>query len=148
MFDPKQFLEQAVSGANDTKIVPVPVGEYTAIVDSVEARPWQSKNDSSKAGMALDLKWSIDDMKVREFLGRDTVTVKQGIMLDFTDAGQLDMGKGKNIGLGRVREAVGLNDASVPFAPSMLIGRIAKVKVEHRIDGENIFAEIKQVAKF
>jgi hypothetical protein len=148
MFDPKAFLETSTTEANDTKIVPVPVGEYMAIISKVEARPWQSRTDSSKAGLALDITWDIDDQGVRQLLGRDTVTCKQGIMLDLTESGGLDMGKGRNVSLGRVREAVGLNIPGVPFSPMQLAGRgPAKVKVEHRVDGENIYAEVKQVAK-
>lgn len=147
MFSPEQFLDMQVTEANDTKMVPVPVGEYFAVVKDVKIRPWQSRTDSSKAGLALDIQWSIDDAGVKSLLDRDDVTVKQGIMLDMTDAGGLDMGKGKNVGLGRLREATGLNVPGQPFSFTMFTGRGAKVKVEHRIDGENIFAEVKQVAK-
>ena len=84
---------------------------------------------------------------MKELLGRDKVTVRQGIMLDITDSGGLDMGKGRNIGLGRLREAIGLNTPGQPFSFSMVAGRVAKVNVSHRIDGENIYAEVKGVAK-
>ena len=147
MFSPEQFLDMQINESNDTKIVPVPVGEYFAVVKEVKARPWQSKADLSKAGIALDIQWSLDDASVRSLLGRDEVSVKQGVMLDMSEAGGLDMGKGKNIGLGRLREATGLNTPGQPFSFTMLTGRMAKVKVEHRVDGENIYAEVKQVAK-
>ena len=57
------------------------------------------------------------------------------------------MGKGQNVGLGRLREAVGLNSPGQPFAFSMLTGRVAKVVVKHRIHEDKIFAEVKAVAK-
>lgn len=147
MFSPEQFLDMQVTDANDTKVLPVPAGEFIAVIEEVKARPWTSKNDPSKAGIALDIQWSIDDGNVKQLLGRDKVTVKQGIMLDMTESGGLDMGKGKNTGLGRLREATGLNTPGQPFSPTMLPGRVAKVKVEHRVDGENIYAEVKAVAK-
>jgi hypothetical protein len=147
MFDPNQFLDMQVTESNDTKVVPVPVGEFLATVDDVKVRPWQSKTDSSKAGLALDLVWSVQDQQVLSDLGREKVTVKQGIMLDLTDAGGLDMGKGKNVSMGRLREACDLNQPGKPFAFSMLMGRMAKIKVEHRIVGEDIFADVKGVAK-
>ena len=147
MFSPEQFLSTTVTESNDTKLIPVPVGEYTAVAGEVKARPWVSKQDPSKSGVALDIVWEIDDASVKEFLGRDKVTVKQGLMLDLTETGSLDMGKGRNVGLGRVREAVNLNQPGQPFAPSMITGRVAKVKVEHRVDGDQIYAEVKQVAK-
>ena len=147
MFNPEQFLDMQVTDSNDTKAIPVPVGEYTAVVEEVKCRQWQSKQDPSKSGLTLDITWSVDDAAVKELLGRDKVTVRQGIMLDITDSGGLDMGKGRNIGLGRLREALGLNTPGQPFSFSMIAGRVAKVNVSHRIDGENIYAEVKGVAR-
>lgn len=147
MFNPDQFLDMTVTDSNDTKTIPVPAGEYIAIVEEVKCRQWQSKKDPSLSGLTLDIQWSLDDAGVKETLGRDKVTVKQGIMLDITDSGGLDMGKGRNVGLGRLRDALGLNTPGQPFSFSMLSGRVAKVKVEHRIDGDNLYAEVKGVAK-
>lgn len=147
MFSPEQFLSTIVADSNDTKFVPVPAGEYTALVGEVKARSWVSKQDPSKSGVALDVTWEIDDAGVKALLGREKVTVKQGLMLDLTEAGTLDMGKGRNVGLGRLREAVDLNRPGEAFAPSMLVGRVAKIKIDHRVDGDQIYAEVKQVAK-
>ena len=146
-FDPNQFLDMQFNEANDTKVVPIPVGEHFAAIDKVEVRPWTSKADSTKSGLALDVLWSIQDPSVLAELGRDKATVKQGIMLDLTEAGGIAMGKGQNVSLGRLREAVGLNEPGKPFAFSMLMGRQAKVKVEHRIVGEDIFSDVKAVTK-
>lgn len=145
MFNPDIFLQGAVTEANDTKKIPCPVGEYTAVAEKVEARQWQSK-DGLQSGIALDITWSIDDPAVKEVTGRDNVSVRQGLMLDVLDGGGLDMSKGKNIGLGRVREALGLNTPGQPFAPSMIQGRAAKVTVSHRVNGEDIYDEVKKVA--
>lgn len=147
MFNPEQFLDTQVTEANDTKTIPVPVGEYTALIEEVKCRQWQSKKDPSMSGLTLDITWSIDDQNVKELLGRDKVTARQGIMLDITESGTMDMGKGRNVGLGRLREAVNLNTPGQPFTFSMLPGRVAKVNVTHRVDGDQIFAEIKSVAK-
>lgn len=145
-FDPDQFLNAAITGANDTKVIPVPMGEYQGIIEKVLPRQWQSK-DGTQTGIALDIFWLIEDAGVKEFLGRDTVTCKQGIMLDTAAGGGLDMSKGKNIGLGRLREAIGMNDPSVAFSFHSLPGQSAKVSVSHRIVGEDTFAEVKGVAK-
>lgn len=145
-FDPQSFLDSSVSGSNDTKIIPVPVGEYMGIIEKVLPRQWQSK-DGTASGVALDVFWLVEDDNVKQYLGRDTVTVKQGIMLDLTASGQVDMSKGKNIGLGRLREAVGKNDPTQAFSFSMLPGMSAKIAVAHRPSGEDIFAEVKGVAK-
>lgn len=146
-FDPDQFLAQTVEQANDTKIVPCPAGEFMGYVKDFKARQWTSRKDPSNSGVALDITWSIDDQGVKQLLDREEVTVKQGIMLDMTEQGGLDMGKGKNVGLGRLREALGLNVPGQAFSFPMLSGRVAKLNVAHRVDGEDIYAEVKMVAK-
>lgn len=149
MFDPNQFLDTSVTEANSTTKVPVPEGEYTAIIDKVDARQWTSKQDPTKSGITLDITWSVDDQAVKEALGREKVTVRQGIMLDLTDAGGIDTGKGRNISLGKLRQATGLNVPGQAFAFSMLNGRMAKVMVKHRIspdDSDVIYDEVKAVA--
>lgn len=146
-FDPNTFLDSVVTEANATKIIPCPVGEYTAVVKDVKPRMWTSKNDPSKSGVALDIIWDVDDLSVKEVLGRDSVTVKQGLMLDMNSHGQLETGEGKNVGLGRLREAVGLNQPGRPFSPNMLAGQAARIKVKHRVDGEDVYAEVERVAK-
>jgi hypothetical protein len=145
-FDAQSFLDSSVSGSNDTKVIPVPVGEYMGIISKVAPRQWQSK-DGTQSGVALDIFWLIEDANVKQYLNREEVLVKQGLMLDLTDTGALDMTKGKNIGLGRLREAIGKNDANEQFSFAMLPGMSAKVVVSHRVNGEDTFPEIKQVAK-
>lgn len=146
VFNPDTFLDQQFTEANSTQMVPVPVGEYTAVIKDVKARQWQSKKDPSIAGLTLDITWDVDSPEVRELLGRETVTVKQGIMLDLTDSGGLDFGKGRNVGLGRLREALDLNTPGQAFSFAQLPGRVAKISVSHRIDGEQIYTDVKGVA--
>jgi hypothetical protein len=79
-------------------------------------RTWTSKKDSTKSGVVLEVIWSIEDQGVKDTLGRDKVTVKQGVMLDMTpDGSGLDMGKGKNVSLGRLREALNMNQPGQRF---------------------------------
>lgn len=147
MFSPEQLMQLEVNEANSTKSEPVPIGEYLAIIKEVKPRQWTKKDDPSVSGMALDIVWDIDDANVKAVLDRDTVTAKQGLMLDLTAAGGIDTGKGKNVGLGRLREAVGLNEPGRSFSFSQLVGRPAKIKIKHRLDGENIYSEVDAVAK-
>jgi len=150
VFDPNAFLDMPVEGTNDTVVVPCPVGEYLAVVEKVDVRAWTKRDDPSVGGLALDIIWTIEDQSVKEYLAREKVSVKQGIMLDLTDGGTLDMGKGRNISLGRLREAVGLNNPGQAFSFNQLPGQMAKVKVDHRPDKNDptiIFAEIKAVTK-
>lgn len=145
-FDPATFLNQTVEGSNDTTIIPIPVGEYPAIAEKVDVKTWQSR-DGSSSGLKLEIVWDIQDDAVKQLTGRETVRSRQQQMLDLTDSGALDMGKGKNVGLGRLREALDMNDPSQPFSFGAMQGRMAKVKVSHRIYEDNIFDEIKAVAK-
>lgn len=146
-FDPNTFLNTTYEEANDTKITPCPVGEYLAVASKVDAKTWASL-DGSKSGVKLEILWEIDDANVKQLLGRDKVTSRQNIWLDLNEAGTgLDLGKGKNVGLGRLREALDLNTPGQAFAFSMIEGRLAKVMVSHRVDGEDIYDEVKKVAK-
>lgn len=155
MFDPNQFADFSTDQTNDTQLRPVPEGEYTAVIQSYEPRTWTSRDDPTKSGVALDIKWEIDDEALKQELGRKP-TIKQGVMLDLTEDGKgLDMGKGRNVGLGQLREALGLNQPGQRFGFAMLPGGIARVKVGHRPDKEKtnpdgspvVYAEVKGVAK-
>src|SRR6266705_1518674 len=146
-FDPATFLDTALTEANSTTVTPIPDGEYPAVIESVDVRPWQGRADPSKSGLALDVVWDVDDPGVRQILGRDKVTVKQGVMLDLNTSGGIDTGKGRNDSLGRLREAVGLNIAGRPFSFRQLVGQVAKIKVTQRVDGDQIYNDVKGVAR-
>ena len=145
-FDPQQFLNSTIEESNSTEMVPVPEGELLAIADKVDCVTWSSK-DGSSSGLKLRVIWDIQDEPTKQLLGRSKVTCAQDIMLDLTETGQLDMGKGKNVGLGRLRSAVDLNTPGQPFSFPMIQGRMATVSVKHRIYQDAIFAEVKGVTK-
>jgi len=143
-FDPDSFLAQTVEQANDTKVIPCPAGEFTGYIKDLKVSTGQKDGNT---WAALNPVWVIDNEEVRKLLDRDEVTVKQSVFLDLTEHGTLDMGKGKNVGLGRLREALDLNQPGQPFSFTMLTGRPAKLTVSHRVQGEDIYADIKMVAK-
>lgn len=148
VFNPEAFLDATTEESMSTSTLPCPEGEYPATIKELKIRPWQSKKDPTQAGYAADILWSIDDQAVLQHLERKEVLVKQGIMLDLTEQGGLDCSKGKNVGLGRLREAVNLNQPGKPFAMNQLPGRSAKVLVKHRPDDRDpsvIYAEVKGV---
>mgnify|MGYP001618535890 FL=1 len=132
-FDAQTFLSTTFNESNSTKRAPVPAGEWTSLIEKVNVRSWQSK-DGTKSGLALDVTHNLDDAAVKQAMERDKVTITQGIMLDLTANGTLDMGKGKNVQLGRLREATGLNVAGQPFSFPMFEGKVVKVKVSHKPD--------------
>lgn len=157
-FDPSEFLNKTVEGVLDTKLIPVPENMseegYQAEIIKVDVRSWVKRDDSSVSGLAADIQWEIQDEAVKTHCGRDKVTCKQGLMLDLTESGDLDMGKGKNIDLGKLRTVLNQNQKGVPWAFSMLEGQMAKIFVSHRFgdepdaDGElPVYAEVKRVGK-
>lgn len=139
-----QFLNTETKGSFDTKIVPVPEGEYEGVVEKLDVR-----SGTSEAGndwTALDVTWDIQDPSVAKATGRDKNTVRQSLFLDMTDNGSLDSATGKNVGLGRLREAVGQNDKSKSWSPRMLEGKRARVLVSHRVYNDEVFADVKRVS--
>lgn len=148
-FDVDSFLQASHSEANSTTLIPCPVGEYMGIISKIQPRQWQSK-DGTQSGVALDIFWLVEDAGVKATCGREEVTVKQGLMLDTTPIGGLDMSAGKNVGLGRLREAVGKNNPGEAFAFAMLPGLAAKISVSHREDKNDpsvVYAEVRMVTK-
>lgn len=147
-FDPDTFMDGDVEGEMDTVIVPVPVGDYQAIIDKVEARQIEGK-DGKPDRVVCDVIWEVHDNAVKELLGRDKVTVKQSLWLDTLDSGALDLGPGKNVGLGKVRAALGQNKPGEKWSLRMLNGAgPAMIKVGHRPDKNDpsvTYAEVKSV---
>lgn len=146
-FDADSFLNAAVSGSNSTKIIPCPQGEFFAVIEKIGARQGQSK-DGTSTFVSLDVTWLIEDDGARQACGREQVQVRQSLFLDLDPQGGVDMSEGKNVGLGRLREALGLNGNGEAFSFNMLPGRTAKVQVTHRDDPkdpENKFADVRSV---
>lgn len=147
VFDPDAFMNQTVEGENDTKFEPIPEGEYPAVIDTIQFR-----SVDTKAGprVVLDVMYELQDAAVKEQLGRDSLKVRQSIFIDTTPSGAIDLGRGKNVGLGKLRAAVNQNTPG--WQPAMLQGAgPVLVKVGHRPDKNDpsvVFAEVKAVGKF
>lgn len=141
MFDPDTFLNTTFTEESSTRREPIPVGEYQASIEEV-------KPDVTQSGKALlRVTWKLVNTGDESL---DDRLVSQTVWLDLTPGGALDMSRGSNIGLGRLRDAVGQNTAGRPWQPSMLIGSVATVQISHRADKENpeiVYDDIKRVAK-
>jgi hypothetical protein len=141
MFDTETFLSTTFTEESSTRREPVPVGEYQATVEAIEPRVTPS-------GRALlRVTWKIVSPGNEELDGR---LVSQTVWLDLTENGSLDMAKGMNIGLGRLRDALSQNTGGRPWQPGMMVGSVARVSVTHRADKENpeiLYDEIQRVAK-
>lgn len=148
-FDPASFLMQETEDQMDTQFILIPAGEYPAMIQAVAARQQQNPNDPAVVWTILDITYVIDDQGVREETGQDTPTIRQSLFLDLLDTGKLDTGKGKNVNLGRLREATGLNQPGQAFSFGALVGQACVVAVSHtpdKKDPEIVYANVKKVA--
>ena len=143
VFNPTQFENVEYSDANDTTIIPVPEGDFPGVAKKYEFRALKDGK------VVVDVTWSINDPEVTQATGRDENTVRQGVFLDLTESGTLDMGTGKNVALGRLRDALGQNKPGKPWRWGDLVGGVAMLKITHRVVDEtgDIFAEVKKVSK-
>src|SRR5262249_13342622 len=96
-------------------------------------RPWTS-GDGTKSGLALDTNAAIDvPQQLQDELKLPPRIVLFGsCFLDTTaDGTGLSWAPGHNRDLGRYREATGLNTPGQPFSPSMLEGKVVKIRPKH-----------------
>jgi len=130
-FDADAFLGTEYNQPTDTTMTPVPPKEYTGQVDKIVAR---QVNTQDGERIVMDVHWQVLDEGVEALLGMKKVVAKQGIFLDLTLEGAIDMSKGKNRQLGLVREAVGQNKSGKPWNPNMLVTKTAKINVINKVD--------------
>lgn len=140
VFNPDTFLNTTTTDANETSYTPIPEGEWKAQIKKIEPR-------GAKEAALLDVFWGVDEPEVVEQTGMASPIVRQSVFLDITETGGLDKGKGKNVQLGKLREAVGQNQNGKPWQPGMLIGQVAKIKVVHRMYLDAPQAEVRGVTK-
>lgn len=137
--DYSYLLEEEISDPNATQFEQCPEGEYLARLDDFElkAAEWNDKNTCEpRSAPILCITWHILDEGLKAQLEMDPVRVQQDLFLDVEEAtGQLSTDKNKNIMLGRIREAVGLNEVGQVFSLPMLKGSApATVRVAHVAD--------------
>ena len=141
-FNINEFMQTSTTDNMATEYAPVPEGEYPAVITKTEGR-------ETKTGKAImDVFWKIDAPDAEDANERQ---VRQSIFLDMSDGGALLTGKGMNVQLGRLREAIGQNIPGQPWAPSMLEGMVALILVKQRFgEGEyegKVYVDVKGVTK-
>lgn len=142
-FDTDEILNLQTEGKMETSLPPIPEGEWPAYVKDVKAR--QGEKDG-KPWVALDVTWAVTDSFVAGEVGIEEPTARQTVFLDLNESGGLALGKGKNLQLGRLREAVGQNGPQ-PWQPSNLIGANAIVRIAHREYNGNTYVDVKSAAR-
>jgi hypothetical protein len=146
-FDPTQVLNATYDEANSTQIIPVPEGDYQGVIAQEPEFRVNQRKDGTGNILFMDIRWELSAPEIAELTGRNPLTVRQSIIVDTTPSGGLDMGKGKNVGLGRLREALDMNKPGVPFSFRDLPGKRATVHVKNRTDDERIYDEVSAVAR-
>lgn len=142
-FNPELFLNQQYTEASSTEYVLVPAGEYTAVIGAISADSFKSFDikrgeNAGKKAYRLDLELLIEDPdgKLKEMLGRPP-KITHGIMLDIKPDGGIEFGKGRNVQLGLLREALNQNATGRQWGFGSMAGQPVKViVVEDTYDGK------------
>lgn len=151
MFDANEFMNQSAGVALDTRIENPKEGEYTMVAEDLTLETFDRK-DPTKGGPLLrcTIVWNLLDEAEKARLGREKLTCRQQFLLDLTPDGKLDFSKGKNIRLGQIYEALGMNDGSGTFERIKNSGQMVRGQLKHRADDKDSsvkYAEIVRVAK-
>lgn len=134
-FNPDDFLNQQTEESMQDIFVPIPEGEYTAMVgdgqDDVKFDTFNAKDDPSRQFYRLTLWWIILDDNLKAQLNRQVLRVRDQFLVDVKD-GKLATGPDTNVRLGARRTALGLNEPGQAFSLNMLRGKgPARIKVIH-----------------
>lgn len=150
-FDPNAFMNETIDGVLDTKIDPIPEGEYLGQIGTEEksvdlAHGVSPKNQ--KPWMRLDVQIDLPDPNLKAQLKRERVTARYSIMLDLNETnGKLDTRPQRNVNLGKLRDAVNQNRPGA-WSFAMLKGQQLKVKIKHRkADDGNTYSDVVAVTK-
>lgn len=134
-FNPEAFLDAVMENPLERRI-PLPVGDYTAIITKPSIRTWAKRSDPSVTGLALDLELQLEipaDVQAECQLDKPNMVLRDSIMLDLTAGGMLDDAPGKNKRMRQYREAVGMNNKGDKFSPRKLEGQAVLVRVTHEM---------------
>ena len=150
-FNPELFLQTSYNQETSTKSEPLEPGEYVGLIQNLNPRQVQGKQDPTKTYVFLDMEIKVNTPPEQlARVGRESSNLRYSVGVEFNESGAIDMGKGKNIGLGRLREAVGQNVSGQPWSPAMLNNQMVKVKVgqtPNPKDSSIIWNEITAVGK-
>jgi len=144
----EEFLQTTTESVLDDHLDPCPPGEWLAIAGKPEIKDFVfAKGDhKGETGYRMVVKWAIQDDEAKQAVDRDKLSVTQSILLDLNETlDGLDFGRGKNIGLGAIRTALGQNTPGADWSPAMIEGQPAKIKVKAGVYEDRITAEVQAV---
>lgn len=145
-FDPNAFLDATTTEAA-VKRPPLPVQDYSALIEDITFRSSQGKKDPSKTYTFMDVKFKIEIPPHLVSKGYpEVVQLTGGVGVDVIGSA-LDWSPGKNRQLARYREALDMNKPGVAFSPRSMIGRQLKVRIKHEPYEGEIYDRIDSVSK-
>jgi hypothetical protein len=150
-FNADAFLNQSINESMSTVTVPCPEGEFKAFIDDGEKAVTVRDGGLDRNGNELSPQCVVafaimGDQMPNQVLKRDKVLVNMNIWLDIKD-GDLDMSEGKNVGLGRLRKAIGQNNPG-PWNPLMMKGKgPLMIKVTQRSDKNEPLQKYAEVSR-
>ena len=127
LFDPSSLLNSDL-GENSTRREPLPVGEPIAQITKIDIKSGESaKGKWSRLDVTLNI--SDSEYMATYVDGSQTEAVTNlGVMLDMTEHGGIATGANRNVRLGRLREAAGVNGKPL----SALVGQFIRVSIVHK----------------
>lgn len=143
-FNPEAFEQTVVEGENQTAYIPVPEGDYEAYIEDYE---FKSVVVNGEERVTCNISWVIPDEELANSLNMQELKVRQTLWLDLTGDGGIDFGTNKNVQLGRLRQALGLNEPGKPFKWSDLRSAQATISVNTRQDKNDASKVYNDVTK-
>ena len=150
IFDPSKLLDDTTQEAL-TKRPPLPVDDYVGTIGEPVMQTWQSNKPDAKVKAGVKINLPIEILKSMNpqmsAYPQDKVVIVPGIMLDLNEGGMIDWSQGKNGGLRRYREALGMNNPGESFSVRAMHGRTIKVRIKHREYEGEFFDEVDSPVK-
>lgn len=145
-FDPSVYTQMTFNQTASTETFPVPVGDHIFTIEKTTLAAW-AKKDNSDGGLKVVFQLTTEDADkaIEQVTGREKNSVKYEFILDMTeDKKGIDFGKGKNVRLGRLQEAVGIQPGQ-PWSFDSFTGHRVIGKVKHVPWNEGLVAEVESV---
>lgn len=149
-FNPDIFLQTNYDAPTSTVTALLPKDDYVGIIKELVPRQVQGTKDPSKWYLFLDFQVEIGTPPaIREELGRDVSRIRHSVSVELVEGSNaIDMGKGKNVQLGRIRDAAGQNEPGKPWNPAMLNNAMVKVSVVQEPSEKDPQVKYNRIASF
>jgi hypothetical protein len=152
-FDPSAFEAQLLDAPLSTSVIPIPADDYMATIRDYKFREYTNSKTQEK-GVSCDVTYDIidDNGALAERIGRPPA-VTHGYFCDTKVDAEgktvLDFAKGKNVWLGKIREAIGQNVPGMAWALPMMKGQPIKIVVieDPSKTSDDIYNRVKSVGR-